>query len=125
MKRQRANLCLVELMLPIPLWRPTKVVVIPLTSAPAQPAKLWGMGRPNVALITHDTPSGYWTANGINVVLSFNIATWNEAQVVCPANTSVCTQNEVAAACPVPAGSYPVYLCDGTTLMIPQKVIRR
>lgn len=94
-----------------------KVVVIPLNiKAATAPDKLWGQGRPGVSLLTHATPSGYCSANGINFALSFNISTWNSAASVCPSGTWVCKQGEVETGCPLSAGSYPSYLCDGTMI---------
>jgi len=94
-----------------------KVVVIPLnTKAATATDKLWGQGRPGVKLLTHDTPSGYCSANGINFALSFSISTWNSAASVCPSGTWVCQQGEVETGCPLPAGSYPSYTCNGTMI---------
>ncbi len=93
-----------------------KVVVIPLNTTPKDTSKLYGQGRIGVSLLTHDTQSGYCTANGINFAFSYKIATWNSAPSVCPSDTWVCSQAEVITGCSVPAGTYVDILCDGTNL---------
>jgi len=96
-----------------------KVVVVPLGTKAKVTDKLWGQGRPGVSLLTHATPSGYCSANGINFALSFNISTWNSAASVCPSGTWVCLQDEIGSACPLPEGSYPTFLCDGSVFDSP------
>ena len=65
-----------------------KVIVIPLNSS-KPPLKLWGEGREGTSAIL-DT-----TANGINISRSNSTASWDGAAAACPANTWVCSADEV------------------------------
>lgn len=88
-----------------------KVVVIPLSNSGGPSTKHWGQGRTGVGLLTHNVPSEYCTTNGINYALSETMATWYDAAQVCPANTWVCSYNELpdTGSCPIQTLTLPAY----------------
>lgn len=80
--------------------------------------RLWGKGRPETGLFTHDVPNGYCTTSaGIKHALSTASDTWGNADESCPAGTWVCSLADLptTGACPIaPLNTFSYILCDGT-----------
>jgi hypothetical protein len=80
--------------------------------------RLWGKGRPETGLFTHDVPNGYCTTSaGIKHALSSASDTWGNADDACPTGTWVCSLADLptTGACPIaPLNTFSYILCDGT-----------
>lgn len=83
--------------------------------------RLWGKGRPGTKLLTHTDPNGYCTTSeGIKHALSYHLATWGNADDVCPSGTWVCGRTDLPApgsggACNiVPLSALQYVDCAGT-----------
>ncbi len=83
-------------------------------------ARMWGKGRKNTKLLTHQDPNGYCTSStGTKYALSLHVSPWGNAAEVCPGGTWVCSQDDLPSTgtCPIPEiTGYEGLLCDGTRL---------
>lgn len=92
-----------------------KVVVIPLGNSTANSVnKLWGTGRPGV------TVGGTWNTSPANSTIEYNystsVATWYDADEVCPSGTWICSINDIAGI----LNSIPSFArmgCDGSWII--------
>lgn len=117
MKRCALFFTLIICLLPVSISSAAnQVVVIPLNSAVGKnvDGKVWGEGRVGIGLtyMTDGTGGVCQTPSGIKFAFSDHLSDWNYAASVCPSNTWVCRESDIAG-----------QLCNTTAFWIPHPAV--